>query len=162
MEALPKIHIFFDSNHRIYNSQMHKNCRDKKIKTVTICHIIKNKCASEYNSLSHNKTYKIILSEIITGGCNKHNHWTVNDYFIIPDNLLPGTKTHVHPSQKSSFSPCSTRYLGKMRYLLLLMEQEIFSILHSNQHHFSMQTRALFPGAKWQRHTVDCSYPWSA
>jgi hypothetical protein len=79
---------------------------------------------------------------------------------------LPETKTHEHSivcsSQKSSFSQCSTRYMGKMRYLLLHQEQEIFSILHSTQPHFSMQMRALFPGAKWQGSTVGCSHPWSA
>lgn len=76
-------------------------------------------------------------------------------------NLSFLTVSIVCSSQKSSFSPCSMRYAGKMRYLLLLMKQEIFSNLHSTQSHFSMQTRALFPGAKWQS-TVDCSHPWSA
>ena len=41
-------------------------------------------------------------------------------------------------------------------------EDEIFSILHSTQPHFSMQKRTLFPDAKWQRSTTDCAHPWSA
>jgi len=44
---------------------MHNNCRDNEIKTVTI-HITKNKCASEYINTFQNKTYEIILSEIIS------------------------------------------------------------------------------------------------
>jgi len=67
LETLPSINIFLESSHGIYNSYLHNNCQDKEIKTVTI-HITLPKTYVQGNilTISHNKTYEIILFEIIS------------------------------------------------------------------------------------------------